>query len=201
MKHIVACVPFAREFIYCPFFMSWSSMLAYAFTYAYEKYTLSLVTCHGPYIDANRDTLITKAKTLEPDAVLFLDDDQTYPPDTPEILLNHDKLVVGGVTPRKMTYTPMIWDYDGRVKFWNSLNGQKGLTKVTGMGMGGVLIRSEVFDKLESPYFKKHDKPTYQEHGEDMAFYFRCRDAGIDVWTDLDLQYGHMVMKEARLER
>jgi hypothetical protein len=188
--------------------MSWIQM----FAYAKGKYDFSPITIHGPYIDTNRDTLISQAFRLEPDYILFLDDDQTYPPDTPEILMKHIDMgveqhganyhvdIVGGVTPRKVTHTPMLWDYeDGEVKFWDSLNGQTGLTKVAGMGMGGVMLRPWVFQRLESPYFKIHDKPTYRLHGEDMAFYLKCGEVGIDIWADLDLQYGHMVMNEARI--
>ena len=194
-KHIVVAVPFAREFIYCPFFLTWSAMLMYS----KDKYDLSLVTTHGPYIDSNRDELILQAYLMEPDYILFLDDDQTYPSNTPEILMAHDKMVVGGVTPRKESGTPMLWDYKDTVKFWSSLDGKTGLAKVTGMGMAGVLINAKVFYKLEYPYFKMHSKPTYQEMGEDITFYLKCRDAGIDVWADLDLQYGHLTMAEVRI--
>ena len=197
MTHITACIPFAREFVYCQFFISWAKM----FAYSYGRYTMALSTCHGPYIDNNRDLLIREAKIMNTDYVLFLDDDQTYPEDTPERLLAHNKMVVGGVTPRKETCTPMVWDYiDDKITFWSSLREKTGLTKVNGMGMGGVLISMDVFKQIEYPYFKIHSSPTYQKHGEDMTFYFKCRDAGIDVWCDTDLQYGHMSMRELTLD-
>jgi len=192
MKHIVACVPFARETVYVQFFLSWARM----FSYARGRYDMSLVTIYGPYIDANRDALVQAAERMDADYILFLDDDQTYPPDTPEILMNHDKDVVGGVTPRKETGTPMVWDHDGEVKIWDSLSGKSGLTKIDGMGMGGVLIKVNVFDKLEHPYFKRHENPTYRGCGEDIAFYLKCKKAGVDVFVDIDLQFGHLVVGE-----
>ncbi len=199
MKHIVVCIPFAREFVYTQFFISWSAMM----NYAKNKYDLSLLVIFGPYIDTNRDLLISNTTELNPDYILFLDDDQTYPDYTPQTLMNwvdSGKMVVGGVTSRKQTRTPMIWDYNdgsvGGVKFWDSLNGEAGLVKVSGLGLGGVMIHPDVFKRIEYPFFKINT-PTYQRHGEDMTFYGKCKDAGIDVWADLDLQYGHMVMKEA----
>ena len=191
-KHIVACIPFARETVYIQFFISWSEM----FAYARGKYDLSMVSIYGPYIDANRDALVRAALRMEADYILFLDDDQTYPKNTPEILLNHDKAMVGGVTPRKETGTPMVWNYDGDVEIWDSLSGKSGLTKVDGMGMGGVLIRADVFNKLEHPFFKRHSDPTYRGCGEDIAFYLKCKEAGIDMWADIDLRYGHLVVGE-----
>ena len=202
LKHIVVCIPFAREFVYTTFLMSWTKMMVHA----KGLYDLSPVTIHGPYIDANRDTLIENALQMEPDYILFLDDDQTYPDHTPQTLVNwvnSGKMVVGGVTPRKETHTPMIWDFDngsiGGVKFWKSLNNEAGLVKVGGLGLGGVMIHPDVFKKIEYPFFKIKSLPTYQRHGEDMTFYQKCKDAEIDVWADLDLQYGHMVMNEAKM--
>jgi len=191
-RHIVACIPFARETVYVQFFISWSKM----FAFSRGKYDLSMASIYGPYIDANRDALIQEALKMDADYVLFLDDDQTYPYNTVDILLNYDKDIVGGITPRKETGTPMIWDYDGQVKIWDSLKGKKGLTKIDGMGMGGVLINSKVFDKLEYPYFKRHTDATYQGCGEDISFYLKCKQAGIEVWADIDLQYGHLGVGE-----
>ena len=61
------------------------------------------------------------------------------------------------------------------------------------------MINPDVFKKIEYPFFKIKSLPTYQRHGEDMTFYQKCKDAEIDVWADLDLQYGHMVMREAKM--
>ena len=175
--------------------------------YSKNKYNLSLLVTYGPYIDMNRECLVESAKEMEPDYILFLDDDQTYPKDTPEILLNHNKQVVGGVTPIKLTGQPMLWDYveNGEIKLWLDFNGNSGLTKVDGMGMGGVMIDYSVFDKLEPPYFKIQDikkagsDTSYR--GEDITFYKKCMDAGIDVWADLDLRFGHLSIREIRLAR
>lgn len=195
MKHITVCIPFARDFIYNEFMISWTRM----FIYAQGRYLLALVTINGPYIDANRDALVQEALKMNTDYVLFLDDDQTYPKETPEILMGYDKDIVGGITPRKETATPMIWDYNDRVEIWNSLGGRKGLVKVDGMGMGGVLIKADVFPKLQYPYFKRDSGQTYNGCGEDIAFYLQCKDAGVEVWADTDLRYGHMAMREVRL--
>ena len=200
MKHIVACVPFARDFIYRKFFSSWTNMLFYA----KGKYDLSLTTSYGPYIDVNRDSLVLQALQMEPDKILFLDDDQTYPPDTPEILLNYDKPIIGGVTPKKDDAKPMLWDWaDGgydKIHLWDHLNGRTGIVQVSGLGMGGVMIDPIVFRTIKPPYFKiDRDPKSYKDHGEDISFYKKCNEAGFEVLVDLDLQYGHLFMQEIRL--
>ena len=200
MKHIVACVPFARDFVYRKFLTSWTNMLFYA----KGKYDLSLVTSYGPYIEVNRDSLVFQALNMQPDKLLFLDDDQTYQPDTPEILLNHDKLIVGGVTPKKDDAKPMLWDWGddnfATIDLWDDLNGRSGMTKVSGLGMGGVMVDPAVFAMLEPPYFQiDRTQNKYKDHGEDIAFYKRCNKKGIDIWVDLDLQYGHLFIQEIKL--
>jgi hypothetical protein len=180
MTHIVACVPFARDYVYRKFLISWTNMIFYA----RGKYDLSMTTTYGPYIDINRDWLVESAKDMSADYLLFLDDDQTYPPNTPEKLLNNQKPMVGGITPMKDTAGPMVWDYDyekSEIVLWENLDGKKGLVKVGGMGMGGVLIDMLIFDKLKKPYFKIPNDS--KEHGEDIAFYlWASYDTGDKTW-------------------
>ena len=47
-------------------------------------------------------------------------------------------------------------------------------------GLGCVLIRREVFEQLDMPWFDL----SYGRYGSDMYFYTRLRRAGIDVWVD-----------------
>jgi hypothetical protein len=142
---------------------------------------------------------------MDADKILFLDDDQIYPHDTPEILMNHDRMIVGVVTPIKDDASPMLWEWgDGdhrTINLWGAVRGDSGLTKVDGMGLGGVMLDPEVFNRIGNPpYFKIDRDPTrYKAHGEDISFYAKCRDAGIDVIADLDLQFGHLLMQELRI--
>lgn len=194
MKKIIACIPFARDTIFRHFFFSWSAMLYYA----RGRYDLGVTMIYGPYIDANRDFLISTAMKENPDYYLFLDDDQVYPENTPEILMNHIDSgveIVGGVTPKKEDAKPMLWDWDGKkINLWNDLRGHDGLIKVDGMGLGGVMIAPSVFDKLEPPYFKiDATSRRYRNHGEDISFYIKCKENGIGAYCDTRLQYGHVM--------
>jgi len=201
LKHIVVCLPFARDYIYCDFMVSWTKM----FMYARDKYNLSLTTIVGPYIDDNRERLVRTAMPMEPDYLLFIDDDQTYPANTPEILMNHidsGKLIVGGITPMKETCAPMIWDCDDaskEINLWSELEGKTGLVKIDGFGMGGVMIHHSVFYKIDPPYFRGDHADSWRKRGEDIEFYLKCREAGIGVWADLDLQFGHITTREVRI--
>ena len=61
-------------------------------------------------------------------------------------------------------------------------------------GLGCVLIRRDVFEAIEPPWFdlkEKNDK-TGEGYGSDMYFYTKVRDAGFEVWVDPTVRCGHM---------
>lgn len=55
-------------------------------------------------------------------------------------------------------------------------------------GVGCVLIRREVFEQIEFPWFDL--KEGY--YGSDMYFFTKVRDARIQVWIDPTVRCGHM---------
>ena len=61
-------------------------------------------------------------------------------------------------------------------------------------GLGCVLIRREVFEKIERPWFdlKEYNPRTAEGYGSDMYFYTKVRDAGFEVWVDPRIRCGHM---------
>ena len=176
--------------------------------YSMGKYTLAFIAVQCPYIDIARDILVKQALDKKSDYIMFLDDDQTYPPNTPEILMKHiddGKLIVGGVTPIRCSGKPMIWDYKEElgkpVAMWDTAEGMTDVKKASGMGMGGVMIDLSVFQTLSPPYFKiSGDSREYMRYGEDIIFYLKCKDVGIDVWCDTNLRYGHLDIREIRTE-
>lgn len=200
MKEVVCLVPLSWDFVPACFFDSWTQMTEYA----HDRYNLRMVAIRSPYLDSLRDLLVEKALTGKPDYILWLDADQRYPKDTPEILMKHvddGKLVVGGVTPHRSTGQPMIYDWlpeireDGKMFQYRSKNNHlTGIQQIGGMGMGGVMVRPKVYrELLDKPFFQmSYDAKRGRTAGEDVIFYKRCYDADIDVWCDYDLFYKHL---------
>lgn len=54
--------------------------------------------------------------------------------------------------------------------------------KIKSAGFGITLIKFEVFEKLEWPYWKTVYKPGGIEVGEDIYFFNKAREAGYDIW-------------------
>lgn len=195
MKRIVACIPLSWDYVPALFFHCWNKMQYYS----HNKYELFLISTSACYMDKMRDDLVIAAKRHKPDYMLWIDADQTYPEDTPEILMKHvddGKLVVGGLVPQRNTGHPNVYDivHDKGIITKRALPPFQGLVKVDAMGMGGVMTHPDVFDKLELPCFTmRWDSKISRYPGEDIQFYANCKKAGIDVWCDTDLTFGHLV--------
>lgn len=61
-------------------------------------------------------------------------------------------------------------------------------------GLGCVLIKREVFEAIEEPWFdlKEKNPRTQEGYGSDMYFYTKVREAGFEVWVDPTVRCGHM---------
>ena len=179
--------------------------------YANGKYNLAVLTNGGCYGDSSRDALAEKALTLNPDYILWLDADQMYPGNTPEVLMNHidsGKSVVGGVSPLKkksdsgLDGKPSIWDLDvvhNGVRHREVFLHQ-GLVQVEGMGLGGVMVNPGVYRTMEYPWFRRlWNQEEVALLGADFSFYANCKKNGIDVWCDTDLIFGHVEVRPIEL--
>ena len=70
------------------------------------------------------------------------------------------------------------------------------LIKVEANGMGWMLVKYGVFEKMKYPYFypRKQEWPQYNWEEfvwDDVEFCLRAREAGFDVWVDPNLRIGH----------
>lgn len=134
---------------------------------------------------------------------LFCDDDQRVSDDLLFNLMKHDKPVVAALICTKMPpFIPIIFKQEaprndqGYRMFqpysWKDLDGKRGLFgPVFGANGGVFLVKREVFEALEYPWFRLgQDNP--EDCQEDMYFYDQCRRKGIEVYVDLDTRAGHM---------
>lgn len=153
------------------------------------------------YSDKLKDLMARDCLKIPCDYIFWIDADQTYPKDTPERLMKHidsGKSIVGGLVPHRGNGLPNIY---------NSIPGSSlyqhkkvypgdGLIKVDAMGFGGVMMKPEVFQKMEYPWFRmKWNNEINDMLGMDFTFYGNCAKAGIDVWCDTDLVFDHLAVK------
>lgn len=155
----------------------------------------ALLTVHGQSPAQARNTIIEEAIKQECTHILFIDDDMATPTDTLIRLLAHDKDIVSGLyLSRSFPHFPVAFDMafeNGYNKFIYLEPDVDGLVEITNCGLGCVLIKTEIFKKLEKPYVRLGE---IEKDGwcDDVGFFNRCRAAGIKLYLDTTVRIGHM---------
>ena len=165
----------------------------------YVMYSIASST----FIDSARNNIAGRAteKSIEtcarpPDYFLWIDEDMVVPPELFMKLRAHDKDIVSANYVRKSGFG---WCFEPAEEYkdWESKPG--GLIECDYIGFGAVLVKGEVFEKLEYPWFKVErdwkvidGKREYMEVGEDVYFCRKAREAGFSTWVDTGLEVGHM---------
>ncbi len=149
---------------------------------------------HGPSIAKNRNLLIEAAFRNNCTHIFFIDDDVTCNPDIVFQLLKHDKDVVTGVLLGKsFPHRPYLFDTiteDHMFQYYKQNDQDKGLIPMKGAGFGVLLIKTEVFHKLEEPWIR-YNPYLPDELGEDLYFFDRLNQLGVKVYCDLDCLAAH----------
>ena len=136
-----------------------------------------------------RNNLIKKAKDVNSDYVLWIDSDMMFSSTTALRLLGHNKDIVAcnymrRSKPLKTVAYVDLNDWDS----WVPMEPQNELIKVQGVGMGCMLMKSEVFDKLDKPYFEfQYKEDTEDYFGEDFILLGKLRELGYEVFIDTQL--------------
>ena len=124
--------------------------------------------------------------------IMWLGADVLVPADAVERLLAADKPVVGGLYHQtEAPFRPMAFDLEPYRPLDLSFADGK-LRQVGGVGFGCLLVRAEVYMQMSQHYndIRWHER-TY-ETGEDVHFFDRCRELGIEVWLDASVRCGHV---------
>lgn len=154
--------------------------------------SIAFVTGTGTLIHDLRSKIARDALQADPDFLFWLDDDMRFPPDALTRLLAYQKDIVGtNYTTRTMPPKPTakVMAEDG-IDFWHvpTPEGAKGLAEVDACGFGCVMIRADVFGKLDQPWFSMPWSPPKQMHvGEDVFFCVNAAKAGVRTFIDQGL--------------
>ena len=180
--HVAVCVP-SRDMVHSGFAFDLCRAVAKA------ECDISLLNVQGTLIVNQRTSLAQSAIEMGATHVLYLDDDMRFPSDTIDRLLAHDKDVVAVNYPtRKFPIQPVAFADDKSHNRVFTNPDSTGLEKVAAVGMGVMLVKTDVFVKIGMPYFMIGYSPaTAQYTGEDVYFCRKARAAGVDIYIDHDL--------------
>lgn len=126
--------------------------------------------------------------------VWVMGDDHTYAPDTLLKLLDRELDVVLPLCLNRLPpMDPIIIDHEKqRMKYLEELP-SSGLYKLKPhetCGDAGLLVRRQVLEAIPYPWYDNRKSGAMA--ADDQAFVKRIKDAGFDVYMDLDVQMGHI---------
>lgn len=210
MKTILISIPKGRKWMH-GFVMSLLGTLL--FEQGKNNYCFSIATVDMPILDKPdkerysriakaREKLIREAIDQRADYIWFLDDDMVFPVNSFRRLVSQDKDFITGVAfMKKPPYFPTILkaktfkdSFDViHEKYSPILDYPEETFEIDGVGLFGALIKVEAIQKLRRPWFSNPKLHTQSKIGEDVAFCRRIWEAGIKMYCDPNVKFGHMV--------
>jgi len=143
-----------------------------------------------------RNKIVYRAIEKGYDYLFFMDSDMTFPPDTLDRLLNHNKDIVGGFYVRKKKgFLPNAFKLGFHENGKVMTEFVTDFREVEAIGTGCLLIKTDVFKNIETPWF--HYKPTLgsPDHHmvtEDIVFCENAKKAGYKIYCDGTIACGHV---------
>lgn len=157
----------------------------------------------GGSVPNNLNKLVDAALDAKCTHLFIVEDDSVFNRDAVMRLLAHDKPVVAGLC-RQRSAPFRSYVYKGLNENglgWYELKPEdRGLIRCDATGMGGILINTDVFDKLTRPYFSYYYVGE-KEWGQDIVFGKSLVEAGVEVFCDLDVHIGHVTQCVVGSER
>lgn len=154
----------------------------------------------GSLVYNARNNLARQAVKAEADYVLWLDSDMVFAPDLLQRMLkvcteNDIDFLTGLCFRRKPPYTPCLFDklekMGNGASYTAIMSVPDGRFKVGGCGFAGVLMTTDVLLSVMAKFDGRMFDPL-PGFGEDVAFCWRARQCGYDIWCDSDIELGHV---------
>ena len=162
----------------------------------FNEITLSVQNSRGSMLSSLRQMGMAAAVDSGASHILCLDSDMQFPPHALTQLLLHNVDVVGcNYAMKKKESEPTARFLGGRQVQFNAQGDGRGLLRVGHLGMGCVLIRLSCLKELDLPLFYQEWDPMELDFcGEDVYFFRKLQQAGVDVWCDMELskEVAHM---------
>lgn len=157
------------------------------------KFNKNVAIMTTGYKNSALNLAVNAAKKHGATHFMSIDNDMVFPPDGINHLLAQDKDIIGA------NYNERRFPLRATIKIANS-NGQLVAGDVSeyvdtfpvhSLGLGFVLIKMSVFDKIEKPWFNSplDDKDNFTT--EDFYFFDKCQKAGIEVYCDPKIVVKH----------
>jgi len=138
-----------------------------------------------------QNTLVEIALHEEYDWLWIMGDDHAFAPNVLSKLLTHDApLVVPVCLKRFAPYTPVVYTKKVGDSSYEPLYlpdaPTEGLIEIVVAGSAGMLVKREVLEAMERPWFE------WTPLSEDFVFVEKAKAAGFKIYCDLSARIGHI---------
>lgn len=134
-----------------------------------------------------RETLAKQALAIKADYALWLDSDMMFPSTTAMRLMGHNvDVVCSNYMKRSVPLQTVAYPERGNWENWLPLEHHQDLQEVEGVGMGCMMMKTEILKKIEPPYFN-FEYYDGDWHGEDFYFQQKLRSVGYKILIDMNL--------------
>ncbi len=169
---------------------------------AYSKVQYHIIVAQeGFTIAENRNYLAFQALKNNCTHLLFVDDDAVFPANSLEVLLAHNKDIVGLAYNSRtlpLTTNTALMDEQGNYMHPDTIPPWKAqmpdhVFKCYALGGGTLLINTKVFEVIDKPWFNFEIEETGKiKIGEDAWFCNQAKKKGYDIWCDPRIKTGHI---------
>lgn len=152
-----------------------------------------------PAFGRNKIIMDLRDKPNDVTHIFLVDSDTIPPPDTVPRLLTYDKDIIAPVYPMfhfpKALWSVMAYDKnkpddcDSELIEYQKLPEE--LFRAHYLGGGALLIKKEVFEKIEWPPFERTQDPRVKYLSEDFTFCVKAKRAGFELWCDPAIRCMH----------
>lgn len=165
----------------------------------YSRQSLQLANVRSSVLPQNRLDLVKAAQDRDATHLLFLDSDQTFPPDLIHRLASHHQQIVAAncvtkTIPATSTARAFSEKEPRGIPIYSDPDSH-GLEQVWRIGTGIMLVHMSVFDRVPEDCWEMRFLPGPKRYqGEDWAFCEACEKAGIPIFIDHDVSklVGHV---------
>lgn len=150
---------------------------------------LHIFTSKGTLIASQRENLAEQAILSGCDYILWLDTDMRFPKDIYARLKKHNKDIVAcNYATRRIPVETVAFDaIETEWKHVYTSEKDTGLREVTAVGMGVMLVKTDVYKKIQKPWHLIGYSAVVNDYsGEDIFFCKQARSAGYKILIDQD---------------
>lgn len=154
-----------------------------------EGTLVQVIFQEGVFVHQNQNDIAEYAVKNNFDAVLFVEHDMVFEPDTLSLLLRDDKDIVGAnYNFKSEPLQSMVFDLEG-----NPLKEvPKETFQASAIPTGLMLVKTSVFQKLPKPYFFYEYEQGTMKTSQDIYFCQKARQNGLEVWCNPNITVKHL---------